>query len=73
MHNLYSRKPQIPTLYVKTLANWLGPEDSINQIFAHARRQAPCYLIFEDLDSVVTDEVRSYFLVCIMSSMVFFT
>ena len=63
MHQLYKRKPQIPTLYVRTLASFFGPEDSINQIFSLAREQAPCYLIFEDLDSVVTDEVRSYFLV----------
>ena len=65
MHMLYKRKPQIPTLYVRTLANYYGiPEFSIRDIFALARRQAPCYLVFEDLDSVVTDEVRSYFLVC---------
>lgn len=31
-------------------------------IFAKARQYAPCYLIFEDLDSLVTDGVRSYFL-----------
>lgn len=52
----------IPTLYVKSLKNYFGPEYAINAIFARARRTAPCYLIFEDLDSVVTDEVRSYFL-----------
>ncbi len=27
-----------------------------------ARRQAPCYLVFEDLDTIVSDDVRSYFL-----------
>ena len=62
MHMLYKRKPQIPTLYVKSLKAWFGPEESINQIFSLARRQAPCYLIFEDLDSIVSDEVRSFFL-----------
>lgn len=31
-------------------------------IFGKARQFAPCYLIFEDLDSLVTDSVRSYFL-----------
>ena len=40
----------------------MGPEYSINEIFSLARRTAPCYLVFEDLDSVVTDDVRSYFL-----------
>ena len=63
MHDLYKRTPKIPTLYVKTLSNFLGPEYAINEIFARAREQAPCYLVFEDLDSLVTDEVRSYFLV----------
>jgi transitional endoplasmic reticulum ATPase len=62
MHSLYNRKKAVPTLYVKTLESWGGPEYSINQIFTRARREAPCYLVFEDLDSVVTDEVRSYFL-----------
>lgn len=27
-----------------------------------ARQMAPCVLVFEDLDSMVTDKVRSYFL-----------
>ena len=59
---LWKRKESIPALYVKTLANWNGPEFAIGEIFQLARTVAPCYLIFEDLDSVVTDEVRSFFL-----------
>lgn len=39
-----------------------GPEYAIKQIFERARQTAPCYLIFEDLDSLVSDRVRSYFL-----------
>lgn len=31
-------------------------------VFAKAREFAPCYLVFEDLDTIITDEVRSYFL-----------
>ena len=31
-------------------------------IFSKARQEAPCYLVFEDLDSIVSDRVRSYFL-----------
>jgi transitional endoplasmic reticulum ATPase len=31
-------------------------------IFAHARRYAPCYLIFEDLDTIISPSSRSYFL-----------
>jgi len=34
----------------------------LNEIFTKARKTAPCFLVFEDLDSVVTDRVRSYFL-----------
>ncbi|TKA79136.1 hypothetical protein B0A55_02414 [Friedmanniomyces simplex] len=62
MNSLYKRKIPVPTLYVKTLASFAGPEYSINQIFTLARRTAPCYLVFEDLDSIVDDRVRSYFL-----------
>lgn len=32
------------------------------EIFNKARQFAPCYLVFEDLDSIVSDQVRSYFL-----------
>ncbi|KAK5728806.1 hypothetical protein LTR15_001946 [Elasticomyces elasticus] len=62
MNALYKRDKPVPTLYVKTLASFAGPEYSINQIFSLARRTAPCYLVFEDLDSIVDDRVRSYFL-----------
>lgn len=62
MNSLYKREQAIPTLYVKSLASFAGPEYSINQIFTRARQTAPCYLVFEDLDSIVTDQVRSYFL-----------
>lgn len=40
----------------------MGPEAAIGDIFNKARSLAPCYLIFEDLDSLVMDSVRSYFL-----------
>ena len=62
MHTLYERKDPIPTLYVRSLSSFAGPEYSINQIFSLARRTAPCYLVFEDLDTIVSDDVRSYFL-----------
>jgi transitional endoplasmic reticulum ATPase len=39
-----------------------GPEYALSEIFYKARQTAPCYLIFEDLDSIVSDDVRSYFL-----------
>ena len=62
MNTLYSREDAVHTLYVRTLSSFAGPEYSISQIFALARRSAPCLLVFEDLDSIVTDNVRSYFL-----------
>ena len=62
MHALYDRADPIPTLYVRSLESIFGPEDSISQIFGRARQVAPCFLVFEDLDSIITDKVRSYFL-----------
>ncbi|KAL8781292.1 MAG: hypothetical protein Q9213_006067 [Squamulea squamosa] len=62
MHTLSLYPSAIPTLYVRSLASYGGPEYSIQSIFRQARTQAPCLLVFEDLDSLVTDSVRSYFL-----------
>ncbi len=39
-----------------------GPELGVRVIFEHARSHAPCILVIEDLDSMVTDNVRSFFL-----------
>ena len=61
MHTLQKRTPSIPSLYVKTLVSFGGPERSLASIFNQARRYAPCYLIFEDLDTIITPNVRSYF------------
>ena len=62
MHALYSRPDPIPTLYVKSLAGCQGSEWNIRQIFVKARASTPCLLVFEDLDSLITDEVKSFFL-----------
>lgn len=63
MSSLYDREDEIPSLYVKSLENKCQTElYSIRQIFLQARNSSPCLLIFEDLDSLVTDEIRSYFL-----------
>ncbi|KAK4638129.1 hypothetical protein CLAFUR0_01823 [Fulvia fulva] len=62
MNTLYKREDPVPTLYVRTLSSFAGPEYSLGQIFSKARATAPCLLVFEDLDSIVTDQVRSYFL-----------
>lgn len=62
MHSLFDRDDPVPTLYVRSLASYGGPEYSISLIFSKARQMAPCFLVFEDLDSIVSDAVRSYFL-----------
>ncbi|KAI1323991.1 P-loop containing nucleoside triphosphate hydrolase protein [Xylariaceae sp. FL0255] len=62
MHMLYALKDPVPTLYVRSLSSFSGPEYSIKSIFDKARQLAPCYLVLEDLDSLVSDRVRSYFL-----------
>ncbi|KAG6869338.1 hypothetical protein C0993_000091 [Termitomyces sp. T159_Od127] len=49
-------------LYVKSLQSWKGEERSMDEIFTHARNLSPCLLILEDLDSLVNDRNRSFFL-----------
>lgn len=63
MHDISKRTtPKIESLYVKTFNSFAGPEYGIRQIFLQARRLAPCLLIFEDIDSLILPNVRSYFL-----------
>ena len=62
MKALMARPTPVSTLVVKTLAQrGFGPQMSVRQIFTKARQAAPCVLLFEDVDSLVTNEVRSYF------------
>lgn len=63
INTLQTSTRKIPSLYVKNLDNCsYGPKHSIRDIFSRARTMAPCLLIFEDLDSLVTDKIRAYFL-----------
>lgn len=63
VNGLQKRDDPIPSLYIKSFEDKCnGSQASIHSIFKHARRMAPCLLIFEDLDSLVVDDVRSYFL-----------
>ena len=63
MSSLYTRPNAIPSLYVKSFETNCNTEQyAIRQIFQMARSMAPCLLIFEDLDSLVNDDIRSYFL-----------
>ncbi|KAF3919094.1 Paraplegin [Orbilia brochopaga] len=52
----------LPSLYVKSLAGYGPPEFAIRDVFQKARQQAPCLLIWEDLDSIIDDSNRSFFL-----------
>lgn len=58
MHSLFEKyEDSIPSLYVKSAPRrW-----DIRNIFQLARYQAPCLLIFEDIDTIVTPNSRSYF------------
>lgn len=40
----------------------MGEEASMQIVFDKAREMSPCVLIFEDLDSLINDQNRSYFL-----------
>ncbi|KAL9634693.1 MAG: hypothetical protein Q9164_003947 [Protoblastenia rupestris] len=61
MRSLATRPKPIPTLYVKSLGK-SSDQDDIRSIFDKARETAPCLLVFEDIDSLVSDHVRSFFL-----------
>jgi transitional endoplasmic reticulum ATPase len=62
INSLAARDPPVPSLYVKSLDGCNGPKWAIQRIFSRARVVSPCLLIFEDLDSLVEDKTRSYFL-----------
>lgn len=52
-----------PCLYVRNLqAHKRTPQQSLDSIFSRARAVAPCVLVFEDLDSIVDSDCRSFFL-----------
>ena len=61
MRSLACRSKPIPTLYVKSLGKSCN-QDDIRSIFEKARETAPCLLVFEDIDSLVSDDVKSFFL-----------
>ncbi|HEY0756709.1 MAG TPA: ATP-binding protein [Ktedonobacteraceae bacterium] len=52
-----------PCLYVKSFkAQYCTDDKNISEVFRRARKAAPCILVLEDLDSLLTDENRSFFL-----------
>jgi transitional endoplasmic reticulum ATPase len=52
--------PQPPDL-TKCL-DWAGEEVAMADVFNKARQLAPCVIILEDLDSLINDRNRSFFL-----------
>lgn len=58
MNSLFKKTgDSIPSLYVKDAPATYD----IRNVFQQARYMAPCLLIFEDIDTVVTNKTRSYF------------
>ena len=58
MHSLFAdRTPSIPALYVKSAPSTYA----IRSVFYLARLFSPCLLILEDIDTIVTEQTRSYF------------
>ena len=54
---------KVATIYVRSLWGYrLPPEVSIKRIFHRAREISPCVVVMEDVDSLITPNVRSYFL-----------
>jgi hypothetical protein len=53
----------VPCLYVSSFKSRYGEEDSnIESVFQRAREITPCCLVFEDLDAMIHDGNRSFFL-----------
>ena len=59
MHSLFQRDDQrrVVPLYVKSLDYYW----ELRQVFQKARQQAPCLLILEDVDTLINENLRSYF------------
>ncbi|KIK04665.1 hypothetical protein K443DRAFT_675683 [Laccaria amethystina LaAM-08-1] len=49
-------------LYVKSFQSWQGEEAAMAEVFNKARQLSPCVMILEDLDSLINDKNRSFFL-----------
>ncbi len=57
MHSLSVRETPVVSLYVKAIHyTW-----EIGTVFRMARQMTPCLLILEDIDTLITEELRSYF------------
>ncbi|KAB8337189.1 hypothetical protein FH972_021492 [Carpinus fangiana] len=57
MKTLYDRKDPVPSLYVKAAP----ATGHLKNVFQLARSMSPCMLIFEDIETIVSQSTRSYF------------
>lgn len=55
---------EVPCLYVRSFEAQYGSSsaENVSLVFDRARKSAPCILVLEDLDSLVTEATRAYFL-----------
>ncbi|KAF8525316.1 P-loop containing nucleoside triphosphate hydrolase protein [Gautieria morchelliformis] len=51
-----------PCLYVRSFKSFFGEEASMRIVFDKAREYSPCVVILEDLDALINDQNRSFFL-----------
>jgi SpoVK/Ycf46/Vps4 family AAA+-type ATPase len=52
-----------PCLYVKSFeAQYSTASSNMQRVFARAREVAPCVLVLEDLDALISEQSRSFFL-----------
>ncbi|KAF8238855.1 P-loop containing nucleoside triphosphate hydrolase protein [Tricholoma matsutake] len=51
-----------PPLYIKSFQSFMGEEASMAEVFNKARQMSPCIVVLEDLDSLINDGNRSFFL-----------
>lgn len=52
----------VPCLYVKSLEACDGENACIRKVFVRARHNQPCLVVLEDIDSLITNKNRSFFL-----------
>jgi ATP-dependent 26S proteasome regulatory subunit len=53
----------IPCLYIQSFdAKYSPPQQSIEAVFERARKQAPCIMVLEDIDALLVEGTRSFFL-----------
>jgi len=54
---------KVPCLYVQSFSSrWDTEQSNIDAVFGRARELTPCCLVLEDLDALVNDKNRSFFL-----------